>query len=198
MLYEDHEGSRAEFLRLLAENGEEPAFVIRRRKTDSAVSCFFEECHRQQVEMLYGPRLQLRQLESAIGGDWRRLSPHLVADDSWKRLRQLHQTFDSDSPPPAWASYNRWSGQPAKSLRQFYQSVQRFNSDWCRYLNHLDRSSINQIIRDFNDYYLLEKSCAMGREDLAARGFEPLQPITAESLLCKFPTVELPGLRDEL
>lgn len=195
MLYEDEQGSRQEFLRLLAEQGEEPAFVTRRRRLDAELEQLRWTCQTQRRELLHGPRLHLRKLASILRGHWKGLSHYLAQSDDWRTFQSLHETWNQDSPPPPWSDQSGWWESPARPLRDLHRSVERFNRSWNSYLAKFDLHPINQRISDYNEFYVLEKACAFGREDIARRGFEPFQPMTIQSLLVEFPEIVLPAAR---
>ncbi|QEF97399.1 hypothetical protein Mal15_14390 [Stieleria maiorica] len=191
----DYEGSRDEFIRMLAEQGEEPAFITRRRRLDAAIEQLRWTCQTHRQTLLRGPQLHLRKIATMIDGDWSRLASRLAVPIQWRVYASLHETINADSQPPAWANQGLWAVPIDRPLRDLARSVDRFNRDWEGYLNRFDLDPINQTIADFNEYYVLEKACALGREDLARLGFQPMSLLTPASLQAEFPTVELPRLR---
>ncbi|QDV87094.1 hypothetical protein [Planctomycetes bacterium TBK1r] len=191
----EFEGSRAEFLQMLAEQGEEPAFITRHRRLDAAMEQLRWACRTHRQTLLRGPRLHLRKIASMIRGDWSKLSPCLASPSQWRVFASLHEEWNRNSPTPAWANQGLWFDRLDRPLRELRRSVDRFNRDWQSHLDTFDLKPINQMIAGFNDYYVLEKACAFGSEDIASRGFDPVPPVTPQSLLDEFPLVELPALR---
>ena len=55
--------------------------------------------------------------------------------------------------------------------RDLIASVERFNKRWGQFLEALNLDPINQMIDQYNTYYVLEKECVMGSPRLAARHF---------------------------
>ena len=77
----DYEGSRIEFLKILAEMGEEPAFIGRARAAEVALDALLGRCHRQRAELLEWPRRHFTVLLHRTAGDWSRIALHVAADD---------------------------------------------------------------------------------------------------------------------
>ncbi|WP_145389507.1 hypothetical protein [Stieleria neptunia] len=190
----DNEGSREEFLRMLADQGEEPAFVTRGRRLDAAREQLRWACQTHRQTLLRGPSLHLRKIAAMIHGDWSKLAPYLASPSQWRLVASFHENWNRHAPPP-WANQGLWAQRLDRPLRQLRDSIDRFNRAWQGHLDGFDLEPINQTIADFNQYYVLEKACAFGREDIARRGFEPIPPVTRQSLLDEFPLVELPALR---
>ena len=134
MLYEDYEGSRAEFLKLLAERGEEPAFLRRSRGVDSAISQLERECLACRKDMLRGPRLHLRKLAVLLHSNWKGLTPYLVDGARWVVFEQLFAECNGQKELPSW-SQAAWGGSIKVTLREVYHSVARFNQAWQQYLD---------------------------------------------------------------
>jgi len=80
-----------------------------------------------------------------------------------------------------------------KPLDDLIQSVERFNRRWSKYLNELELDSINQMRRDYNRFYLLEKECALFSSRVASDGFVPLKSLTTADLLAEFPLISIPS-----
>lgn len=195
MLYEDFEGSRGEFLKLLAEQGEEPAFVRRSRGLEATLEGLRRECQNQRRVMLHGPRLHLRMISGTLDGQWQRVGEFLKNPAQWQVFEKLMEDWNQDSPQPKWSGVGQIHQIGTRSMREFYQSVERFNAMWTRFLQGFDLDPINRVIDGYNQHYVLEKSCAFGSESLAQKGFEPREPITIETLFNDFPTIELPELK---
>ncbi|ADV60813.1 hypothetical protein Isop_0216 [Isosphaera pallida ATCC 43644] len=96
-------------------------------------------------------------------------------------------------PAPSQARAGSWSGRLRlrARTRALRAAVERFNRLWDMYLSSLDLSAINQIVNDYNSYYLLEKECVMGSRLLAGRLFEPLAPLEVETLRRRFPPLPM-------
>ena len=184
----DFEGSRSEFLKLLAALGEEPAFIARARATQFALDALIRACQAKREEMLEWPTFHLSMLANQIGENWSRLAPFLAVPESTTMLKALHATLcRNETVRPQW----RDSDQAA--LRRFIDSAERFNRCWHAYLDDLDLDPTNKSRRDYNQFYSLEKACAFGSERVAD-GFKPLEMVDYAYLDRRFPLLNLPKL----
>jgi hypothetical protein len=86
-----------------------------------------------------------------------------------------------------------WFATEKAALRQFLESAERFNRKWQAYIDGLDLEPVNKPRRDYNQFYVLEKSCAFASEKIA-EGFEPLALIDCAYLFARFPFLALPNL----
>jgi hypothetical protein len=184
----DNEGSRSEFLKLLAEFGEEPAFIARARAPQIALDALLNTCQAKRVEMLEWPKIHLTALAQQIRGDWSRLALLLELSQSVDMLAALHTSMPAGKPVAA-----NWPASDKAALVRYLESAERFNRHWRAYLDGLDLESVNRPRRDFNQFYLLEKDCAFGNERIAD-GFEPLAMIDRAFLHGRFPLLTIPVL----
>ena len=195
MLYETDEGSRQEFLRLLAEQGEEPAFLRRARGLTAALENLDRKLTRERLAMLHGPRLHLRTIAVAVHQDWTKLKPYLRNPARAVDFEFWFEQWNRDMPVPDWAGKHRLVKNLNRPLRDLNASIQRFNKDWIPFLIRYDLTPVNEVIQGYNDYFVLEKACAFGNESLAKKGFERVDEVTHEMILKKFPAIELVELR---
>jgi hypothetical protein len=184
----DHEGSRLEFLKLLAEVGEEPAFIARANAVHFAYESFLQACQAKHEELLEWPRYHLANLAQRIGENWLRIAPLLVNPATVTELESFH----ARSPFTGSAKAN-WYATDRACLRQFVESAERFNRRWREYLVAIDYESVNKPRRDYNQYYPLERACAFGNER-ANYEFEPLNMIDIAFLEGRFPYLPIPQL----
>ena len=184
----DYEGSRSEFLRLLAEFGEEPAFIARARAPQIALEELLRGCEAKREELLKWPRFHLAALARQVRKDWSRLRSLLAKADSVAMLEELHANLQVEEPLEA-----SWLTSDKAAVGRFLESGARFNRHWAEYLDHLDLEATNKPRREFNQFYVLEKSCAFASEQ-AAEGFEPLEMIDQEYLYRCFPLLTLPEM----
>jgi hypothetical protein len=182
----DYEGSRGEFLKLLAEFGEEPAFIARARAPQIALDALLHACETKREEMLQWPTFHLAMLAQQVRNDWSRLGPWLAIPESVTMLEALHASMPANVPLQS----NLLVSDKA-ALRQFLESAERFNRQWRTYIDGLDLEPVNQPRRDFNRFYVLEKACAFGSERVT-EGFEPLGMIDSAYLYARFPFLTLP------
>ena len=184
----DYEGSRREFLKLLAEFGEEPAFVARARAAEVALEVLLQNCRASRDEMLEWPQRHLANLAQRIDGDWHRLASLLARPEAAAELAALHaQVSIQVSPLPDWFATD------SSRLRLFLESAERFNRHWHDYLVSVDYESVNSPRRDYNQFYSLEKACAFGNE-MVSDDFRPLELIDLGYLECRFPYLAIPEL----
>jgi hypothetical protein len=184
----DSQSSRSEFMKLLAELGEEPAFLVRARAPQIALDSLLNACRAKRDEMLEWPKFHLSVLAEQIGGHWARLGSLLAVAESVTMLEALHAHMPRDKPvQPIWPKSDK------AALHRFLESAERFNRNWQDYLDGLDLEGVNKPRREFNQYYVLEKACALGSERVA-EGFEPLPMIDRAYLHQRFPLLVVPRI----
>ena len=92
-MLEDYEGSRAEFMKLLAEREEPPAFVQRAQRVEAAWDWLVRQCSLQRQELLEMPRMRLATVAAVIGQQWTSLSCCVGVRDDIDYLRELHEQW---------------------------------------------------------------------------------------------------------
>jgi len=184
----DYEGSRSEFLKLLAECGEEPSFIARAKAPQIALDALLHICSAKSQEMLRWPTLHLTILAQQVQSEWSRLSPLLAAPDSVSLLEALHAGLLTKPPVRT-----HWLTSDKTALRRFLESAERYNRHWLSFVEGLDLEPVNKPRREFNQFYVLEKECAFQSEKLA-EGFEPLIMVDTAYLYRRFPLLTLPAL----
>jgi hypothetical protein len=184
----DFEGSRLEFLKVLAEFGEQPAFLERAQAPQVAFDALLRDCEARRNELLEWPSYHLAVLALRVGGDWVRLARWLADAESVAQLEALHAKLPTDKTVQA-----RWLGSDKAALRQFVESAERFNRTWQAYLDALDLEGVNQPRREYNQFFVLEMECAFGSQGVA-EGFVPLEMIDREFLERRFPLLVLPRM----
>src|SRR5262245_24501419 len=118
----EFEGSRIEFLKLLAEFGEEPAFLERARAPQGALDVLVQACETKRDELLKWPRFHLSVLAQQIQNEWSRLGSLLAATESVAMLETLHASMQLSSP-----GQTGWFESDRAALRRFLESADRFN-----------------------------------------------------------------------
>ncbi|MCA8989016.1 MAG: hypothetical protein KDA78_15330 [Planctomycetaceae bacterium] len=187
MLYE--EGSRAEFLKILAEMGEEPAFIERARRTESSLELLMQRCQSEREEALIWPRRHFHVLRVRCAGNWSRFNKHVADIQPELLLESLSVQL-----PVEEHKLSTWFISDRGALKCFLESGQRFNSKWTRFLNSDVLNEANQRRQEYNHYYPIEKGCAFDNEHVNS-GFEPLPLLTRTWLETRFPLLQLPTLR---
>lgn len=184
----DYEGSRGEFLKILAEFGEEPAFIARGLAPQAALDEFIRSCRTRRDEMLEWPKRHYAALYCRVGGDWTRLERNLLSDAEIGKLELLHDELSSDRP----TSSNIFQTD-SSALRQFVQSAHKFNKTWTAFLDNTPLDTVNKPRREYNEFYLVEKGCAFDRV-MNDNDFVPLEMIDRAYLWQNFPLLNLPEL----
>src|SRR5688500_18579929 len=106
--YQDYEGSRGEFLKMLAEQGEEPSFLRRAREVRDAWDGLLERCQSRRDETLRGPRMHLGNLSRQVNGDWSRLTTFLADESQVSVFAMLYDQW-KPSMPAVIKSTSPWS-----------------------------------------------------------------------------------------
>jgi hypothetical protein len=192
--FNDSQGSRGEFLKSLAELGEDPAFIQRAQRVDEVWSQLLQQCRSQRDVMLRWPSMHLNILAGRLKNNWSPLARYLADEGQvtyfedlykdWKRLLES-RTVSANS----WSSIRRILGN-------FVDSVDRFNGLWNKFLHDVNLEEINRLRRDYNKHYPVEKACAFDCEDINRLGFTPLDPVTSAELYAAFPPLAIPKLCD--
>src|SRR5215208_4681080 len=113
--FNDFHGSRGEFLKSLAELGEDPAFVRRAQSVDEAWSQLCEHCRSQREVMLRWPWMHLNILGHRLKHNWSPLARYLADEgqvtcfedlyNDWKRSLETRTVSTS-----SWSSTRRLLG----------------------------------------------------------------------------------------
>lgn len=185
----DIQGSRGEFLKILADVGEEPAFIQRARSVEIAWQMLLSNCQRQREELLQWPRRHLAILAHRLRRDWSRLDPYLKDPASARCFEDLHRQWESKLPVTS-----DWTWSDRSALLAFVASIERFNQAWLHALRQVDLEEVNHVRAGYNRFYPIEKDCAFGI-DRTALTFEPIEMISFAKLTELFPLISLPALR---
>jgi hypothetical protein len=163
-----------------------PAFARRGQDVEYALGRLHGRCCRERSAMLEMVRLRLRQWAGSVAGpdDW----PSAFAAP----IAALWPLAAAD--PPAWSDQPAPPRRRRAVARDLVASVQRFNRRWTRFLAELNLEPVNNLIDQYNRYYLLEKECCLGSSRLAARHFIRRAPLTRGDLLADYPTLPVPEL----
>ena len=138
----DYEGSRSEFLKLLAEFGEEPAFIGRALAPQIALDALQHACEAKRSEMLEWPKFHLSVLAHKIGSNWSRLNSLLAVHEDVTVLEALHASMHTNKPVQ-----NDWLASNKTVLLRFLESAERFNRHWLDYLDGVDLEPVNKRMR---------------------------------------------------
>jgi len=165
-----------------------PAFARRGQDVEYSLKRLHARCRLQREELLEMVRLRLRQWAKVATGwhDWSEIWRSPV-DSLWEMAH---------SEEPQWAVRPAPPRQRKTVARDLIASVERFNKRWGQFLEALNLDPINQMIDQYNTYYVLEKECVMGSPRLAARHFAPVPRVSAEALREEYPMLSVPRLID--
>ena len=163
-----------------------PAFARRGQDLEYSLKRIHARCLQEREESLEMVRLRLRQWSRVATGpeDWREVFAGPI-DSLWQRAQ---------SQPPVWAVWAAPARQKRTVARDLVASVQRFNLRWRQFLESLNLGPTNQVIDQYNKYYVLEKECVMGSARLASRHFKPVPQLSPEVLLRDYPMLPVPEL----
>ncbi len=191
-MLEDYEGSQSELMKMLAEQNATPAYILRAQRVEGLWRALLTECEQHRNELLEMPRLRLAQVSAHVDGHWQQLSA-FIDTQSVCRLETLFQR---------WQPKLRVAIAPTKSPRKIRQalddltvSFERFNKRWTKYVGELGLSEINYQRTQYNDYYLVEKSAALGSDKLAEHGFRRLSPVNEQEILAVHGCLPIPAIR---
>lgn len=161
-----------------------PAFARRGQDLEHSLDRIHSRCRAQREEMLEMVRLRLRQWSRvAIGpGSWLGVFTGPI-ESLWELTR---------SEPPRWADRPASSRRLRTVARDLIGSIERFNRRWTQFLESLNLGPVNQVIDQYNTYYVLEKECVLGSARLAARCFTPVEPLSQTALLSVYPILPVP------
>jgi hypothetical protein len=165
-----------------------PAFARRGQDLEITLQRLHERCRLTRGQMLEMVRLRLRQWSRAVTG------PDAQSAVFTRSIEPLWPLSAAEAP--------KWARSPAPTRRQrqiaadLIAAVLRFNRRWAQYLDRLSLEPTNNVIDQYNRYYVLEKECVMGSARLAARHFTPVPAITTSALLNDHPTLPVPALLD--
>ncbi len=184
----DYEGSRGEFLKILAEMGEEPAFIARARAPEVALDSLLKRCESRRAELLLWPRRHFSTLRQRVGDDWTRLTSLVIDQDSLAIFAVLTAEL-----PKLDEGRSSWLARDRKLLSLFLDSAFRFNTAWIQFLDDSGLDEVNRLRDDYNRYYMMEKACAFGSA-MTAGEFTPLESLSRDFLFSRFPLLALPTL----
>ena len=112
----------------------------------------------------------------------------VFATESLATLTQLHDQWQTELK-------SRTSGllKAHRLAGDIKESFERFNKRWRAWLPEVDLGPVNKRRQAFNEFYVLEKECAVRSAQVARAGFEPVPMATIDDLWKLFP--ELPALQ---
>jgi hypothetical protein len=163
-----------------------PAFARRGLDLEYAVGRIHERCRHTRGELLEMVQLRLRQ--------WTRVA---TGPDQWATVfgGPIGELWPlSHSEPPVWAAQSAPLSHRQAVARDLVASLRRFNHRWQQFLQALNLEPANQVIDQYNAYYVLEKECVMGSARLASRHFAAVPRLSTALLLGEHPLLPVPEL----
>lgn len=165
-----------------------PAFARRGQDLEYTLKRLHDRCAAARGEMLEMVRMRLRQWSRAVTGS-----------NSWvgvfaASIEPLWVV--STALPPQWAPAAAGSRVQRAIARDLIAAVVRFNRRWLNFVARMNLEPANQVIEQYNKYYVIEKECVMGSARLAARHFTPVPRLTTESILAAHRALPVPELED--
>jgi len=164
-----------------------PAYMRREKDTIAAWRGVLTQCEQDYRDQLKMPLLRVGQFVALAGSE---VTTRLPSDDA----NYLTGLFDK------WGTRLRIDVKPAHSEAEIEEamsllvdSFQRFNLRWKRHVHEVNLEPVNTRRMKYNEYYLLEKECAVFSASVARQGYQPLTMATAEDLLEHFPLLRIPA-----
>lgn len=188
-MIEDYEGSRNEFLRMLAENDSPPAYVLRAQRVESVWQNLIAEAHKEYAKLQDMPRTRLAQLAHLIDHNWATLTAYVATEDA-DALERLHDDWQPKLLGELLPTTSR--RQIQRSINDLRSSFERFNRRWQQKVDKLDLEPVNYQREQYNDYYLVEKAAALGSDKLAEMGFQRLELANQADILAEVPLLVIP------
>jgi hypothetical protein len=115
----------------------------------------------------------------------------VLLPDEFSELLRLHSE---------WKSRLRHSVKPAKSVAEarralslLADSFAHFNRRWTEYVERLDFGPINLVRERYNQFYLIEKECAVRSVKTAQKGFARLAPLGSADFYRELPLLMIPS-----
>ena len=136
------------------------------------------------------PRIRLAQVAHLIDHNWNTLKAY-VSEDMAECLKLLHQQWQ---PTLRGELLPTTSGSKVRgAIRDLATSFKRLNARWQKCVAEISLSQVNYERSQYNDYYLVEKSAALGSDKLAEMGFERLSMFSKEDIMNELPLLRVPG-----
>ncbi len=192
-MLEDYEGSRAEFMKMLAEQDGPPAYVLRGQRVEQVWNELLQQCRRDREELLDMPRTRLAQVAALIDQRWSALEAFVANDHAAEYYGGLFAEWQPELRVQLDATTS--DRKIRASLRELAKSFERFNTRWEKHVSKVSLSHVNFERDQYNDYYLVEKSAALGSDRIAEMGFERLKPCTHDDIRKEIPALVVPAIR---
>lgn len=177
---EDYEGSRTEFMKMLAEQDGPPAYVLRAQRVEDVWKQLLKRCRKERDELLDMPRTRLAQVAALIDKKWGLLAAFLRDSSNAEYLQSLHDEWQPTLRLELQATDS--NTKIRKALHELDTSFSRFNRRWEKFVDDVSLRNVNYEREEYNNYYLVEKSAAFDSDRLAEMGFERLKLATHDDV----------------
>lgn len=165
-----------------------PAYMRREKDVVAAWRGVLTQCEQDYRSHLEMPLLRVGQLISLAGTELE-TTARLSSTDA----QYLTDLFDK------WGTQPRVDVKPTTSEMEIEEaksllvgSFQRFNRRWERHIQEVNLEPVNTRRMNYNEYYLLEKECAVFSASVARQGYQPMKMATAKDLFEHFPLLRIP------
>lgn len=165
-----------------------PAFMRRARLVETTWAHFVERGKTERMQLLAFVRLRLGQLY-ALAGTWDALF-HCLQPEDVAQLQSLHAELQPRLLVPLQPTTSQRVLESA--LGELIEVMASFNRRWRKWLAGVDLQAINQAREAYNQFYLLEKECALGSARVAGLGFQRLAAITPADVERELPPLRVP------
>jgi hypothetical protein len=155
-----------------------PAFVRRQQQVEASWTAVLEKCRAEYDRLLTPVRRQIAYLAQSL---------HIPTLDGLEPADALRHV--SPEVQRRWREPRAMPRRARNEIERLAAVVRRFNRRWTDYVASVDLTEVNRLREGYNQYYVLEKECALRSERLARLGFEPLRPASRDDLFLPFPTL---------
>ncbi|MFN9719780.1 MAG: hypothetical protein ACK58L_13860 [Planctomycetota bacterium] len=184
------ENDRQLFQQIIA-TFDSPAYMRRSRDTEAAWNDVVTQCRSHYQSAAEIPLLRLVQVCRLCGRDLAQLvvrNSSLLREPTVDEFQaMLARWSERIQPMLLRADRSGMNGDAVLAWQTFVSSCERFNRGWQAFVVGVDLSEINRLRRDYNEYFLLEKECAVHSPLVARMEYEPLTPATHDDLIRMFP-----------
>lgn len=167
----------------IAGSFDEPAFLRRARDTENAWVFLLDRARKQRVEWSKIPRLRLGRL-AMLAPDFQACELFITADSAGD-LRSLQKKWNPQLKRALTPA--RKQSQIQAAIDQLTTAFERFNTGWSDYVTGLNYDHVNNMRRQYNRWYVIEKECALQSFRTATTGFKPLPMVTVEDVTARLP-----------
>lgn len=168
-------GSRTEFLKYVV-MFDEPAFLRRYHDLQRCLNRFYNECDTTYTHTHAKAESTLDALYRISGA-----TPPEQASNKNLAARITHVVA-----PLLSQDHTHTNPLLLRQAAELRSVTAAAILDWEGYIRGIDLSEVNSKIRDYNAFYVIEKSCAFESEYIGHAGFCPQELITRETIRLRY------------